>query len=126
MAILDEYRARADECFRLAKNASTKQERNRYLNSALTLLQAATRHDGVLPVLPSSPGLSTVPGDRTREEDSSNDILSEILDAIPWGSTITFSADQLGVLFLAGGPLGVGTEAIARVENSCEGVPMLL
>jgi hypothetical protein len=117
MAVPDEYRARADECFRLAKDASTKQERSRHLGSALTLLLAATRHDDALPALPPAPGLVTVPGDQTRGEDSSNDILSQILEAIPRNSTIAFSADQLGVLFSGGGPLGVGTEVSARVED---------
>ena len=117
MEISDEYRAKADECFRLAKDASTKQERSRHLGSALTLLLAATRHDGVLPVLPLVPGLASVLCDRTPGEDSSNDMLREILDAIPRSSTITFSADQLGALFSAGGPLGVGTEVGARVED---------
>ena len=117
MASSDEYRAKADECFRFAKDASTKQERSRHLGSALTLLLAATRHDGVLPVLPLAPGLASVLGDRTPGEDSSNDMLGETLDAIPRSSTITFSADQLGALFSASGPLGVGTEVSARVED---------
>ena len=117
MAISDEYRTKADECFRLAKDASTTQERNRHLGSALTLLLAATRHDGILPVLPLAPGLASVLDDRTCGEDSSNDILRQILDAIPRSSNLTFSADQLGALFSASGPLGVGTEVSARVED---------
>jgi hypothetical protein len=117
MAVSDEYRGRADECFRLAKDASTKQERSRHLGSALTLLLAATRHDDALPVLPPAPGLVTVPRDQTRGEDSSNYILSQILEAIPRNSTIAFSAGQLGALFSGGGPLGVGTEVTARVED---------
>jgi hypothetical protein len=117
MPISDEYRAKADECFRLAKDASTKQERSRHLGSALTFLQAATRHDGALPALPLAPGLAGVLGDRRPGENDSNDILREILNAIPSSSTIAFSADQLGALFLAGGPLGVGTEVSARVED---------
>ena len=117
MAVSDEYRARADECFRLAKDASTKQERSLLLDSALTLLLAATRHDDALPVLPPAPGLVTVPGDQTRGEHSSNNILTEILDAIPRNSTIVFSADQLDALFSAGGPPSVGTEVSARVED---------
>jgi hypothetical protein len=117
MAISDEYRTKADECFRLAKDASTKQERNRHLDSALTLLLAATRHDGVLPVLPLAPGLASVLDAPTCGEDSSNDILRKILDAIPRSSNLTFSADQLGALFSAGGPLGAGTEVSARVED---------
>jgi hypothetical protein len=117
MAVPDEYRARADECFRLAKDASTKQERGRLLDSALTLLLAATRYDDALPVLPPAPGLVTVPGDRTRAEDSSNDILTQILNAIPRNSTIAFSADQFSALFSAGGPPSVGTEVSARVED---------
>jgi len=117
MAVPDEYRARADKCMRLAKDAPTEQERGRLLASALTLLLAATRHDDASPVLPPAPGLVTVPDDRTRGQDSSNDILSQILDAIPRNSIIAFSADQLGALFSAGGPLGVGTEVSARVED---------
>jgi hypothetical protein len=117
MAISDEYRTKADECFRLAKDASTKQERNRHLGSALTLLLAATRHDGVLPVLPLAPGLAGVFGDRTPGENCPNDILREILKAIPRSSNMTFSAEQLGALFSAGGPLGVGTEVSTRVED---------
>jgi hypothetical protein len=117
MAVPDEYRARADECFRLAKDASTKRERSRLLDRALTLLLAATRQHNALPVLPPAPGLVTVPGDRTRGEDSSNDILTEILDAIPRNSTIAFSADQLDALLSAGGPPSVGTEVSARVED---------
>jgi hypothetical protein len=116
MAVPDDYRARADECFRLAKNASTKQERSRLLDSALTLLLAATRHDDALPVLPPAAGLVTVAGDRTRGENSSNDILTEILDAIPRNSTIAFSANQLDALLSAGGPPSVGTE-VAAIEG---------
>ena len=117
MAVSDEYRARADECFRLAKDASTKQERSRHLGSALTMLLTAARHDDAPRVLPPAPLLVIVPRDRTREEDNSNDILSQILDAIPMKSTIAFSAEQLGVLFSASGPLGAGTEVSARVED---------
>jgi hypothetical protein len=117
MAVSDEYRARADECFRLAKDASTKQERSRHLGGALTMLLTAARHDDALRVLPKAPLLVTIPRDRTRGEDNSNDILNQILDAIPMKSTIAFSADQLGVLFSAGGPLRIGTELSARVED---------
>ena len=120
MAISDEYRTKADECFRLAKDASTKQERNRHLSTALTLLLAATRHDGMLPVLPLAPRLASVLDDRTCGGDSSNDILRQILDAIPKSGNLTFSADQLGVLFSASGPLDIGTEVSARVEDLAE------
>jgi hypothetical protein len=81
------------------------------------MLLTATRHDDALRVLPPAPLLISVPGDRTRGEDNSNDILSQILDAIPTTSTIAFSAEQLGVLFSASGPLGAGTEVSARVED---------
>jgi hypothetical protein len=120
----------------LAKDASTKQERLGHLNTALILLRAATRYDNPLPLLPPSPRLSTVRGVQTRGEvscsslcaaqsaksldDSTHDIFRKILDAIPKGSAITFSADQLGVLFSAGGPIVVATEASARVEHLSE------
>jgi hypothetical protein len=133
MAASNEYRAVADECFRLAQSASTQQERVGHLNTALTLLRAATRYDDALPVLPPSPRLSTVLGvqacgeercsklDAARSarslDDGTSDMLRAVLDAIPKGSTIMFSADQLGVLFSAGGPIVAATEASARVEH---------
>jgi hypothetical protein len=116
MAVLAEYRARADECFRLAKDALTKRERSRHLAKALTMLIAATQHDDALPILPPAPSLVTAPGDRTRREDSSKDSLSQILAAIPMTSTIAFSAHQLGALLSADKSLGVGTDS-ARVED---------
>jgi hypothetical protein len=120
MPVSDEYRARAAECFRLANCASTKQERSRHLSSALTMLLTASRQDDNLPVLPPAPSLVTITDDRTRGEPGSNDILSQILDTMPIKSTIAFSADQLGVLFSASGPLGIDAELSARVEDLAE------
>jgi hypothetical protein len=113
MRVSDDYRARANECFRLAEDASTKHERGRYFDVALTLLRAATHHDDALPTLPLAAGLGCVLADRTLGQNSSKDTLREILNAIPRGSSIAFNIDQLTTLVSVDETPGAG----AKVED---------
>jgi hypothetical protein len=109
MIILDEGGAMADECIRSAQAASTRKK---------------TPHS-----LPPAPTLAAVLGVGTPEElepstaknlsllDERTDIIANVLNAIPEGSAIAFSADDLGVLLSADGPILPAGEAWARAEH---------
>src|SRR4029079_5800665 len=53
--------------------------------------------------------------------DSANETVIDVLDAIPEGSSVSFSADQLAFLLSADEAIGPDSEAHARVERFARG-----
>jgi hypothetical protein len=121
--------AMADECIASAQAASAKEADAAQLHAALIGLRAATCCDEAFSALPRAPTLASIPRlERTEERtpaaannvrllDEGADVITNVLNAVPNGSTISFSADQLGLLLSAGGPIVPATEAYARVEH---------
>ncbi len=49
MPTSNEYREKAEECYRLAREAKTERDRSACLDLARTWLEAASRHDEITP-----------------------------------------------------------------------------
>ncbi len=127
----DQYRALADEYFLLAQDALSKQERVCLLRTALLWQLAAAPNEHPTPSLPAASRLR--PARRLRHEnnvqstveiarslDERHPMFGKVLEALPEGSTITFSADQLRVLFSAGAHIIASTDTYARGQLLAE------
>jgi hypothetical protein len=129
MTVSDECRTMADECIASAQAASAKEADAAQLHVALIGLRAATCCDEAFSALPRAPTLAPIlrleriekptpaAADNVRLLDEGAEVLTNVLDAVPNGSTISFSADQLGRLLSADGPILPATEAYARVKH---------
>jgi hypothetical protein len=127
----DRYRALADEHFLLAQDALSKQERVCLLRSALLWQLAATSNEHPTPSLPAASRLR--PAGRLRHEknvqstaeiarslEERHPMFGKALEALPEGSTIAFSADQLRLLLSAGAHIIASTDTYARGQLLAE------
>jgi hypothetical protein len=85
------------------------------------LAKAAAQDDQEDRAAPPAPAVSLrvvdVPAPVPATVDSANETVSDVLDAIPEGSSVSFSADQLAFLLSAGEAIRPASEAHARVER---------
>jgi hypothetical protein len=99
----------ADECIRSAQAASTWKSTPHTLPPAPTLA-------AILGVdIPEELEPSTAKNLSLLDEGTAN--ITNVLNAIPKGSAIAFSVDDLGVLLSAHGPILPATEAWAKAEH---------
>ena len=124
MTTSDQYRAKAEECFRSAQDASTKEERASHHHLAIRWLKAAMDLDNALPPLPPAPRLPR-PGRSQLLADCFSDgmrLIANILDVLPRDSIVTFSADDLGLFSsdnqLNGGEFGAAA-SLRHIAEMC-------